>query len=177
MPEDTRRVNAQMSAIIRLVDSNADALIARRNQELSSRSTGEKVADGIATFAGSVTFLYIHVAWFGFWILVNTGKVGLPSFDPFPYGLLTMVVSLEAIFLSTFLLISANRLAKTAEEKADLDLHINLLAEHEISRVLRLVDAIAEKMGIEEAFDPEVEGLEQDTRIDDLLTEIGARGS
>jgi uncharacterized membrane protein len=87
------------------------------------------------------------------------------------------VVSLEAIFLSTFLLISANRLAKTAEEKADLDLHINLLAEHEISRVLRLVDAIAEKMGIEEAFDPEVEGLEQDTRIDDLLTEIGARGS
>lgn len=174
MPEESR-TSEQLSCIVKLVDQNADALIARRKADLAQRTIGEKIADVISDFAGTNTFLYIHVAWFALWIGLNIGLLGIPKFDPFPFGLLTMIVSLEAIFLSTFLLISANRISRNAQEKADLDLHINLLAEHEISRTLRLVDAMAEKMGIEEAFDPEVEGLEQDTRIDDLLTEIRAK--
>jgi uncharacterized membrane protein len=75
--------------------------------------------------------------WFGRWFLLTTGRFDLPLFDPFPYGLLTMVVSLEAIFLVTFVLISQNRLSAEAEYRADLDLHIRLLIEHELTRGCR----------------------------------------
>jgi uncharacterized membrane protein len=73
--------------------------------------------------------VYVHIVWFGVWIALNTGRVGVRSFDPFPYGLLTMVVSLEAIFLSTLVLISQNRLSEESEYRADLALHIGLLTE------------------------------------------------
>lgn len=174
MPEPTP-AGPILSQSVKIVNQNADALIARRQQELAKRSLGDKVVDAISSFSGSTPFLTIHILWFGVWLLVNTGRVGMRPFDPFPYGLLTLIVSLEAIFLSTILLISSNRQSKLAEERANLDLHINLLAEHEICRILRLVDCIAERMGIEEAFDPETEGLEQDTRIEDLLAELRDR--
>jgi len=83
-------------------------------------------------------FAYVHIVWFGMWILINTGRLGVRAFDPFPYGLLTMIVSLEAIFLSTFVLISQNRLSEEAERSSDLDLQIGLLTEHELTRVLQL---------------------------------------
>lgn len=79
-------------------------------------------------------FAYVHIIWFAVWILLNTGSLGVRPFDPYPYGLLTMVVSLEAIFLSTFVLISQNRLSQEAEHRADLDMHIGLLTEHELTQ-------------------------------------------
>jgi uncharacterized membrane protein len=93
-------------------------------------------------------FAYVHIVWFVVWILLNTGWFGLRAFDPFPYGLLTMIVSLEAIFLSTFVLISQNRQAQESERRADLDLHIGLLTEHELTRVLQMLDVIQAKLGI-----------------------------
>ena len=80
-----------------------------------------RIADVITSFSGRMVFAYVHIVWFGVWILLNTGRFGLRAFDPFPYGLLTMVVSLEAIFLSTFVLISQNRLSEETERRADLD--------------------------------------------------------
>lgn len=158
-----------------IVEQNIAAIIERRKRMLDSRSIQDKVADWITQFSGSMAFLYIHILWFLGWILVNVGITPIKPFDPFPFGFLTLVVSLEAIFLSTFVLISQNRMADAAEEKADLDLQINLLAEHEISRILRLVDAMAEQMGIEEAFDPTLDELKKDTRAETVLDEIQSR--
>jgi hypothetical protein len=96
----------------------------------------------------------------------------LPPFDPFPYGLLTMIVSLEAICLSTFVLISQNRFSDEADRRAELDLQIGLLAEHEITRVLQMLDAIQDKLGIENDADSELADLEMETRPEDVLAEI-----
>ena len=110
----------------------------------------ERVADGITTFAGSMRFVYLHTAWFGVWILVNLGLLGatlgglLQPFDPFPFGLLTMVVSLEAIFLSTFVMISQNRQAAVADHRAAMDYEVNLRAEAEICKLLAMVEALVE---------------------------------
>ena len=88
------------------------------------------MADQVTTFAGSLKFVYLHSVWFGIWILVNVGLVGVGfKFDPFPFGLLTMIVSLEAIFLSTFVMVSQNRQAKRADLRSQLDFETNLRAE------------------------------------------------
>ena len=119
-----------------------------------------------------MVFVYVHIVWFGLWIVLNTGYLGLPPFDPFPYGLLTMVVSLEAIFLATFVLISQNRLSEAVEHRANLGLQIGLLTEHELTRVLQMLDAIQDKMGIKNDEDSELADLEMETRPEDVLAEI-----
>jgi uncharacterized membrane protein len=147
-----------------------------RRQALSSRTTQERIADAITDFAGSMAFVYLHGLWFALWIAANLKLLpGVHPFDPFPFGLLTMIVSLEAIFLSTFVLVSQNRMGKQADQRADLDLQINLLDEHETTRILRLVDAIAKKMGIEEERDYELEQLKEPVAPDVVLQEIESR--
>ena len=104
--------------------------------------------------------------------MINTGRFGMAMFDPFPYGLLTLVVSLEAIFLSTFVLISQNRLSEEAEGRANLNLQIALLTEHEVTRVLQMLDAIQDKLGIDNNEDSELADLEMETKPEDVLAEI-----
>jgi uncharacterized membrane protein len=90
----------------------------------------DRVADSVTTFAGSLSFVYIHTAWFAIWILINIGLLGAAlKFDEFPFGLLTMVVSLEAIFLSTFVMVSQNRQAARSDIRSDLDFENNLRSE------------------------------------------------
>jgi uncharacterized membrane protein len=94
------------------------------------RTDQDKVTDSITSFAGSMHFVYIHTAWFGLWIAINAGLFGAALvFDKYPYGLLTMIVSLEAIFLSTFVMISQNRQAARADVRAELDFETNLRSE------------------------------------------------
>src|SRR2546428_2191868 len=119
-----------------------------------------------------MVFVSLHILWLGACVRVNPGRVGIPPFDPFPYGLLTMMVSLEAIFLSTFVLISQNRFSDEADRRAELDVHIGLLAEHEIPRVLHMLDAIQDKLGIENDADSELADLEMETKPEDVLAEI-----
>ena len=104
--------------------------------------------------------------------MLNTGWFGLRAFDPFPYGLLTMIVSLEAIFLSTFVLISQNRLSEETERRADLHLHIGLLTEHELTRVLQMLDAIQDKLNIVDHANSDLADLEMETKPEDVLAEI-----
>lgn len=155
-----------------VIDRNIATLLRLRAETARKRPLQAVLADGITWFSGRMIFIYLHVLWFGAWILLNTGRFGLHPFDPFPYGLLTMVVSLEAIFLSTFVLISQNRLAEEADRRADLDLHIGLLTEHEVTRVLQMLDAIQEKLGIVHDLDSELAQLEMETRPEDVLAEI-----
>jgi uncharacterized membrane protein len=132
----------------------------------------DRVADAITAFSGSMAFIHLHVAWFAVWILLNTGRAGVHPFDPFPYGLLTMVVSLEAIFLSTLVLITQNRMGEEVGHRADLDLHIGLLTEHELTRALQMLGAIQDKLGIENHAASELADLEMETRPEDVMADI-----
>ena len=159
-------------ALSNVVERNIRTIIQLRLQTVREQSVQDYLADAITAFSGRMVFVYVHIVWFGVWILLNTGRVGVWPFDPFPYGLLTMVVSLEAIFLSTFVLISQNRLSEEAEHRADLDLHIGLLTEYELTRVLQMLDAIQHKMGIETDKDSDLAALEMETKPEDVLAEI-----
>ncbi len=155
-----------------VVERNIQALLSRRNREEKTKSIQERIADAISRFAGSMTFVYLHLIGFGLWIIVNLGWTPLPPFDP-TFVVLAMFASVEAIFLSTFVLITQNRMAAQADRRADLDLHISLLAEHEVTRLITLVSAIAERMGIEPAFNhPELAELEKDVDPEKVLEKI-----
>ena len=159
-------------ALSNVIERNIRTIIDLRLQAARARGLQDRIADAITAFSGRMVFVYAHIVWFGLWFVLNTGRFGVPPFDPFPYGLLTMVVSLEAIFLATFVLISQNRLSAEAEHRADLDLHIGLLTEHELTRVLQMLDIMQDKMGIENHADSELADLEMETRPEDVLAEI-----
>jgi len=151
---------------------NIGTIISLRQQSARERGLQERIADAVTTFSGRMLFVYIHIIWFSLWILLNTGRFGIRPFDPFPYGLLTMVVSLEAIFLSTFVLISQNRLSEDSERRADLDLQMDLLTEHELTRALLMLDTIQDKLGIQNDTDVELAELEKEVQPEDVLAEI-----
>ena len=164
--------NEDNPALSKVIERNIRTIIHLRAQAARERGVQGRLADAITSFSGRMIFAYVHIVWFAMWILLNTGQLGVPAFDPFPYGLLTMVVSLEAIFLSTFVLISQNRQGEETERRADLDLHIGLLTEHELTRVLQMLDAIQDKLGIVDHENSELADLEMETKPEDVLAEI-----
>ena len=143
-----------------------------RLEAASVRTFQERMADAITAFSGNMSFVYLHVLWFGLWVLLNTGWFGIHPFDPFPYSLLTMIVSLEAIFLSTFVLISQNRAGVEADARADVALHVELLTEHEVTRALQMLDAIQNRLGIANDPQSDLAQLEMETKPEDVLAEI-----
>jgi len=136
------------------------------------KGRSEQLADWMTKWSGSMVFIYLHALWFGIWVPLNLGWLGLKVFDPYPFGLLTSIVSLEAIFLATFVLVSQNRQAELADRRAELDLHVNLLAEHEMTRVLAIVDSIAKKLECKLDDDGELQELEKDVEPEQLLKEL-----
>lgn len=154
-----------------VVERNIRALLLRRQQEERSKRFQERLADAITRFTGSMLFVYLHVALFGAWIVVNLGWTPLPVFDE-SLVLLAMFASVEAIFLSTFVLISQNRMAALADKRADLDLQISLLAEHEVTQVLVLVREMAKRMNVEESHDPKLSELAQDVAPEKVLDKM-----
>lgn len=147
----------------------------RRGREEATATFEERVADPITRFTGSMRFVYLHVVLFGGWILVNLGVVpGVPKFDP-SFVILAMAASVEAIFLSTFILISQNRMTATAQKRAELDLQINLLTEHEVTKLVALLSSVADRLGVKSEVDGEVEELKEDVAPDAVLDEIEER--
>lgn len=163
-------------SVARVVERNIRRIAQLRKIAEDSRTPQDKFADSITNFTGSMGFVYVHAGFFLFWIVLNLGE-GRHAIDPYPFNFLTMAVSLEAIFLSTFLLVSQNRMQATNDDRDDLDLQVDLLAEYEITRSLRLIRAMAEKMGIEEAEDPELEELGQAIKPQSILNEIGSQAA
>jgi uncharacterized membrane protein len=154
---------------------NIEALHQKRREDEAAAGLQDRVAQTITRFAGSMRFIYLHLAGVAAWVGCNLGLVpGVAPFDP-SFVMLATVASVEAIFLSTFVLISQNRAAASAERRAQLDLQINLLAEHEITRIVTLTTAIAAQMGLKEAHDPELRELKQDVSPDIVLDELEAR--
>ncbi len=154
-----------------VVDRNIRALLERKRAELSRTPRHIRVADRITTFTGSMRFVYLHLLLFGSWIIWNLPWLPLPKFDP-SFVVLAMVASVEAIFLSTFVLITQNRMSEQAAKRADLDLQISLLAEHEVTHLISLVKALAQHFQIELANDPELSELEKDVAPEQVLDVI-----
>ena len=126
----------------------------------AKRSLAEKFADLMTIKFGSVLFLSLNAVWFLSWILINTGMIpGIEPFDPFPFGLLTMVVSLEAIFLAIIVLISQNREARIADLREEIELRISSISEGELTKLINLMVLLLEKNGIKVDEDPELKKM------------------
>lgn len=150
---------------------NVQAMRKLEELAVAKRSVADRVAEFVARFCGSITFVWIHAILFTVWVVWNAIPA-LPHFDPYPFTFLTLCVSLEAIFLSAFILISQNYEMRITERRNQLDLQINLLAEQENTKMLQLLDRIAKKMGLYDEDDPEIQVLEQATRPEMLARQI-----
>lgn len=147
-PEAALHMLASLSALTRKADALLRTRVSRNvNEEVEVHSTVfQRIADWIAWFSGSMAFLMINGGWFITWIILNTFAVGVAAFDPYPFGLLTMIVSLEAIFLSCFVLISQNRQAEKDRVRSDIEYEVNIKAELEIAHLHEKTDRIYENM-------------------------------
>jgi uncharacterized membrane protein len=159
-------LNPPPAGLTSTLRQNITALTERRRREEREAKLSDRIADRITCFTGSMVFVLLHLCMFGGWIAINL-LPGLPHFDP-SFVVLAMVASVEAIFLSTFVLISQNRMQAQADRRADLDLHINLLAEHELSKLAGLVAQIAAKMDVPTGS-PDLREIETDVDPQEVL--------
>lgn len=155
-----------------VVENNIRSMLRLSAQRLRQRTLQERLADGITHVSGRMPFVYFHAIWFAAWIVLNTGYAGVKVFDPYPYGFLTMIVSLEAIFLSTFVLISQNRLSAEADRRADLHMHIGLLNEAKMTHALTMLHSIQKKLDIGTDDDPALLDFLMETSPEEVLAEI-----
>jgi uncharacterized membrane protein len=136
--------------IFRSIKAKADA----------KRTRVEKIVDWMASKFGSITFLVVNMVVFFVWLLINTSQIkGIVPFDPFPFTLLTTIVSLEAIILAIFVLVSQNRSMKVADLREETDLQLNLIAEREVTKIMKMLAILLEKQGIDLSQDPELQKM------------------
>jgi len=153
---------------------NIEALRRRREQEAKAATWQDRLSDRITGFTGSMTFVFLHLALFGFWVVANLGWIpALAPWDP-SFVVLAMIASVEAIFLSTFVLITQNRMTKVADQRDDLDLQTNLLTEHEVTRLIAMVAAITDHLGIGEAKPADLDDLKRDVAPERVMDAIEA---
>ncbi len=146
------------------MERNVRAIAQLEEQTMADRSSADRASDAITKVAGSSGFVAAHAVGFTLWIAINVGLVpGVSPFDPYPFSFLTLVVSLEAIFLAIFVLMSQNRAARLADRRAHLDLQVDLLAERELTVILHILRALCAKHHV--ALD------EVGTQVGDLLEE------
>jgi uncharacterized membrane protein len=181
---DQKRIDALKEARLRrlrsgnvldVVQQNIDALLEHERRALEQLPISDRIAERVTAIAGSSWFLYANVAWFTIWILMNEGWYGMRKFDPYPFGLLTLALSIEAIVLSIFVLVSQNRMQSESDRRSELDVQINLLTEYEITQVLKLTTAIARKLEVAEASDPDLRALLKEVNPTEVLEQIEER--
>lgn len=156
-------------------EDNIASIVRLEEAASRDRTWSDRLADAFAGFSGTVTFAVLHLMWFALWAVINAKLLpGIPAFDPYPFQLLAMVVSLEAVLLSTFVLIKQNRMGLRADRRSHLDLQVNLLSEKEISKVIQMLERISARLGAE-AEDAETHALGQETAVADLARELHAK--
>lgn len=139
----------------------------------SERGITDRIADFMTVSFGTIIFFGVNAMFFAVWMMINTGLIpSMPAFDPFPYGLLTMIVSLEAIFLSVIVLISQNRAAHVAELREEIALQVNVKAEQEITKLLIILDSIHDHLGLPPEDDAELVMMKQRTDLDEIEKEL-----
>lgn len=152
--------------------NNIDDIIKLEQQHRIKMNLSDRIASAITEFSGSMLYVFLHVIWFGAWIILNTNILSIKPFDPFPFSLLTMIVSLEAIFLSSFVLISQNKQSLQADKRAKIDLQINTISEKENTKLIEMVAEIHKKLGIHVKKDKEITAMEKTTSIKKLADAI-----
>jgi len=161
----TTRVREQRVEREGSVRRNVRTVAALEEATSNERTTLDRLSDLISRFAGGPWFVIVHVLWFASWIAFSAWSSH--AFDPWPYSLLTFLVSIEAIFLSSFILIAQNHFEKIAERRAHLDLQINLLAEEEMTKVLQSLDLIGKRLGIDDLLGSiDADDLAKDTSVE-----------
>jgi len=153
---------------------NVDAIAKLEHQELHRRSSGEKVSDFFVSLMGSLPFLIFHIIWFAAWFIVNLNALpGIAPFDPFPFGILTLIVSSEGVFLAIFILISQNRMTRLSDKRAHLDLQVNMLTEQEMTMMLRMQQRLCEHLGLEvDAVKEEAQQLLEETDVRRVVSSL-----
>ena len=154
----------------RVVRRNVAALAQLRAADQRRRALPDRIADAVTGFAGSMWFVAVHGVWFGSWLLLN--GTGIGRWDPYPFVMLAMIASVEAIFLSTFILISQNRMQRASDRRAELDLQISLLAEHELTRTFTLLERVARHVGVELGDDEEIADIRKDVSPEKVAEQI-----
>ena len=157
--------------------SHIDSIVRQEEEALERRSSSERLADSVGVFAGSLPFVVLHLALVMVWLLVNSGQISrIRPFDPWPFSLLGVIVAVEAVILSSFILMRQNRMMRRGERRDHLNLQVDLLAEKEITKVLQMVRAICEHMGLQHIMaDQEIRELSQNTSIESLSQTLEER--
>jgi uncharacterized membrane protein len=168
MPRHPQQITEKASEITR---RNVRTVRELEELAVSEPSFADRTASFVARFAGSIHFVWIHAVLVVAWIVANSVP-GVPHWDPYPFTLLTMWASLEAIFISSFILIAQNYAMRLSERRAQLDLQVNLLAEQETTKSLKMLEAIARRVGAQCGDDEEVAALAEATRLDTLAEQI-----
>ena len=158
------------ASVNELTEHNVEVVARLDEAAKAKRTPTDRAVDAITDFCGRMLFVWVHTVWFTVWLVLNLAP-GLKHFDPYPFQLLTLVVSLEAIFLSTFILISQNRQNRLAERRNHLDLQINLLSEQENTKMLTMLESLVRHFDIPEA-DPEITILTEATEPERLVDQI-----
>jgi uncharacterized membrane protein len=165
-----QRVDAPRSPAPDPVARNVEEIARIEARDRVGMAWPERLANVITAFAGSMFFVALHAVWFGGWIAVNA--VSGMAFDPPPFGVLTLIVSLEAIFLSTFVLISQNRQALQADRRAKVDLQVNMVAEQEITKLIELVRDLHDHIGTGRDHDPVLERMQRETHVAEIADAV-----
>jgi uncharacterized membrane protein len=155
-----------------LTRRNVDRVVGLEAAEHRKASTADRIADAITVFSGSIQFVWVTVTLVGGWIAVNLVLPKPERIDPFPYPLLTLVLSVEAIFLAIFILMSQNRAARISEKRSHLDLQLNLLSEQENTKMLEMLEQIGKAVGAEFCSGEAVRVLKEATRPEALSDQI-----
>lgn len=153
--------NNQTSLRSKALEQRREVIKSFKAKEDAKRSGPEKFADVLTSRLGSIWFLGLNALWFFGWIVINNNLIpGIKAFDPFPFGLLTMVVSLEAIFLAIIVLVSQNREARVAEVREEIELQLNTMSEGEVTKLIKMMSMLLEKQGI---------NIDDDTELKEML--------
>ena len=160
LPTDTQKSLYHTSRrIIKSLKAKADA----------KRTRAEVIADWMTGALGSIRFLVLNVIWFFSWIIINTGLVpGIPPFDPYPFGLLTTTVSLEAIILAIFVLMSQNRAERVDDLREEIDLQVDIITERELTKLIKMTEILMEKNGIDVSRDAELQDMIKPTNLENI---------
>jgi uncharacterized membrane protein len=161
--------SADMQSVLH---NNIQALVDHRREQEQRRAFQDRIAGLISRFAGSMAFVYLHLAILIVWVALNLGAIrAIPPWDP-SFVILAMVASVEAIFLSTFVLINQNRMAELSERRAELDLQISLLNEHETTRLIEMMSALTERLKVPTPADDELPQLAQNVDPQAVMSQI-----
>jgi uncharacterized membrane protein len=155
---------------------NVRTIVALEEKALHNRSLVNRASDAITHFSGTIAFVILHALWFTLWIAANLGWIPhVVAFDPYPFNFLTLIVSLEAIFLSTFVLMSQNQMSYQADRRSQLDLQINLLAEQETTAILQLLQRICRHLGVDSETSEKINQFTKETDIPTLVNELAKK--